>query len=84
VILGAAIGSSMQGMKPVVEIIWTNFLLVALNQIVNQAANVRYISQGKLRAPMVVRMQQGATPGSRAQHSQNRYALHASRCISNA
>ncbi|MCX6428642.1 MAG: thiamine pyrophosphate-dependent enzyme [Actinobacteria bacterium] len=74
-ILGAAIGSSIQGMKPIVEIMWTDFLLVAFDQIVNQAANVRYVSKGKQSAPMVVRMQQGVTPGSCAQHTQSLEAL---------
>jgi 2-oxoisovalerate dehydrogenase E1 component len=54
---------------------WADFMLVALDQMVNQAANVRYVSRSELAAPMVVRMQQGATPGSCAQHSQNLEAL---------
>lgn len=69
-ILGAAVGASMCGLRPVAEIMWMDFLLVALDQLVNQAANVRYITQGKSSASMVVRLQQGATPGSCAQHSQ--------------
>lgn len=74
-ILGSALGAAMQGMRPVVEIMWGDFLLVALDQLVNQAANVRYISRGELTAPIVVRFQQGATPGSCAQHSQSLEAL---------
>jgi 2-oxoisovalerate dehydrogenase E1 component len=74
-ILGSAIGAAMTGLRPVVEIMWADFMLVALDQLVNQAANVSYISRGSLRAPMVVRMQQGATPGSCAQHSQSLEAL---------
>lgn len=74
-ILGSAVGASMEGLRPVVEIMWGDFVLVALDQIVNQAANVRYISQSRLNAPMVVRMQQGVTPGSCAQHSQSLEAL---------
>jgi 2-oxoisovalerate dehydrogenase E1 component len=62
-------------MRPVVEIMWADFMLVALDQLVNQAANVRYITQGRQSAPIVVRMQQGATPGSCAQHSQSLEAL---------
>jgi len=54
---------------------WSDFLMVAFDQLVNQAANVRFISQGTLTAPMVVRMQQGITPGSCAQHSQSLEAL---------
>lgn len=74
-ILGAAIGSSQNGLKPIVEIMWMDFLFVALDQIVNQASNVRYISNGKVTAPMVVRVQQGITPGSCAQHSQSMEAI---------
>jgi 2-oxoisovalerate dehydrogenase E1 component len=74
-ILGAALGASMTGMRPIVEIMWSDFLMVALDQLINQAANVRYISRGTLTAPMVVRMQQGITPGSCAQHSQSLEAL---------
>ena len=74
-ILGAALGCSLEGMRPIVEIMWMDFLLVALDQLVNQAANVRYLSDGRLSAPMVVRMQQGATPGSCAQHSQSLEAI---------
>ncbi|MGW3951894.1 alpha-ketoacid dehydrogenase subunit alpha/beta [Streptomyces sp. NPDC004752] len=74
-ILGAAVGASVQGLRPVVEIMWTDFVFVALDQIVNQAANVRYIARGTVSAPMVIRMQQGITPGSCAQHSQSMEAL---------
>ena len=74
-ILGAALGASITGMRPVVEIMWSDFLMVALDQLVNQAANVRYIYRGTITAPMVVRMQQGITPGSCAQHSQSLEAL---------
>jgi len=74
-ILGAAIGASTSGLRPVVEIMWMDFLYVALDQIVNQAANVRYLSRGQVTAPFVVRMQQGAAPGSCAQHSQSLEAL---------
>jgi 2-oxoisovalerate dehydrogenase E1 component len=74
-ILGSAIGAAIEGMRPVVEIMWADFMLVALDQLVNQAANVRYVTRGERSVPMVVRMQQGATPGSCAQHSQSLEAL---------
>ena len=74
-ILGSAVGAAISGMRPVVEIMWSDFLLVALDQLINQAANIRYVSRSQLEAPMVVRMQQGATPGSCAQHSQSLEAL---------
>jgi 2-oxoisovalerate dehydrogenase E1 component len=57
-------------LRPVAEIMFADFLMVALDQLVNQAANVRYLSSGKASAPLVVRTQQGVTPGSCAQHSQ--------------
>ncbi len=74
-ILGSALGAAIKGMKPIVEIMWADFLLVALDQLINQAANVRYLTEGRCSAPMVVRTQQGVTPGSCAQHSQSLEAL---------
>lgn len=74
-ILGAAVGLALEGKRPVVEIMWADFLLVALDQIINQAANIRYLTRGTRSAPMVVRVQQGATPGSTAQHSQSLEAM---------
>ena len=74
-ILGSAVGAALMGMKPIVEIMWANFMLVALDQIINQAANVRYITGGRSGAPIVVRTQQGVTPGSCAQHSQSLEAI---------
>lgn len=74
-ILGSAIGASLYGVRPVVEIMWADFMLVALDQIVNQAANVRYVTGGRASAPLVIRTQQGATPGSCSQHSQSLEAL---------
>jgi 2-oxoisovalerate dehydrogenase E1 component len=76
-ILGSAVGAAMCGLRPVAEIMWGDFSLVALDQLFNQAANVRYISRGGCSAPLVVRMQQGATPGSCAQHSQSLETLFA-------
>lgn len=76
-ILGGAVGAAMMGMRPVVEIMWTDFTLVALDQIVNQASNVRYVSNGRLKAPMTIRTQQGVVPGSCAQHSQSLEAFFA-------
>ncbi|MFF5261772.1 thiamine pyrophosphate-dependent enzyme [Actinomadura viridis] len=74
-ILGSAVGAALEGMRPVVEIMWADFLFVALDQLVNQAANMRYISRGRASVPLVVRTQQGATPGSCAQHSRSVEAL---------
>jgi pyruvate/2-oxoglutarate/acetoin dehydrogenase E1 component len=73
--LGAAIGSAMMGRRPIVEIMWMDFMFVAFDQIVNQASNVRYVSEGRLTAPLTIRTQQGNAPGACAQHSQNLEAL---------
>ncbi|QYB00190.1 acetoin dehydrogenase (plasmid) [Rhodococcus sp. USK10] len=70
-ILGSAVGAAMLGRRPIVEIMWIDFSLVALDQIVNQLANVRYVSRGEASAPVVIRTQQGSAPGACAQHSQN-------------
>lgn len=75
--VGAALGASMAGLRPVVEIMYADFLMVAMDQIVNQVANTRYVSQGRIAAPLVIRTQQGSTPGSCAQHSQSLEALFA-------
>lgn len=69
-ILGCAVGSAIDGLRPVAEIMFSDFLFVALDQLINQAANIRYVSNGRASAPLVVRTQQGVTPGSCAQHSQ--------------
>lgn len=74
-ILGSATGAAMFGARPIVEIMWIDFSLVALDQIVNQLANVRYVSRGALTAPVVIRTQQGTAPGACAQHSQSLEAL---------
>lgn len=74
--LGTAVGAAMTGLRPIVEIMWIDFTLVAMDQIVNQAANVRYVSAGRLQAPLTIRTQQGFLPGSCAQHSQNLEALY--------
>jgi len=75
--LGAALGAAMVGRRPIVEVMWAEFTLVAFDQIVNQAPNVRYVSEGRLQAPVTIRTQQGILPGSCAQHSQSLEALFA-------
>lgn len=74
-ILGSAVGAAMSGLRPIAEIMWADFLFVAIDQLVNQAANVRYVTGGKQSVPLVVRTQQGITPGSCAQHSQSIEAM---------
>jgi pyruvate/2-oxoglutarate/acetoin dehydrogenase E1 component len=75
--VGAALGAAMGGLRPVVEVMYADFLLVAMDQIVNQVANTRYVSEGALIAPLVIRTQQGHTPGACAQHSQSLEAMFA-------
>lgn len=74
-ILGASVGAGMAGVTTVAEIMWGDFLFVAFDQLINQASNVRYVNQSRLHAPMTVRVQQGATPGSCAQHAQSVEAI---------
>ncbi|TAJ46921.1 MAG: acetoin dehydrogenase [Herbiconiux sp.] len=74
-ILGGAVGTALMGLRPIVEIMWVDFSLVALDQIINQAANVRYLSRGSVSAPITIRTQQGTMPGACAQHSQSLEAL---------
>src|ERR671935_1462154 len=67
---GAAIGAAMQGMRPVAEIMYEDFLTLACEQIVNQAAKHRYMSGGQLTVPLTVRTQGGAGWSPGAQHAQ--------------
>jgi pyruvate/2-oxoglutarate/acetoin dehydrogenase E1 component len=71
---GIALGAAMSGMRPVVDIMFGDFLTLVMDQLVNQAAKVHYMSGGKLRAPLVVRATLGATRRSAAQHSQSLHA----------
>src|SRR2546427_1788808 len=72
---GIALGSAMTGMRPVVDIMFGDFLFLALDQIGNQAAKVHYMSGGRLSAPLVIRTTLGATRRSAAQHSQSLHAV---------
>src|SRR5438105_2700842 len=69
-IVGAAIGAAMQGMRPVVEIMYEDFLTISLEQIVNQAAKHRYMSGGQVKVPLTIRTQGGAGWSPGAQHAQ--------------
>lgn len=68
--MGAAVGAAVCGLKPVVEIMFIEFLGVALDQLTTQAATMRYLSRGRLTTPMVVRASAGAGQGFGCQHSQ--------------
>jgi pyruvate/2-oxoglutarate/acetoin dehydrogenase E1 component len=72
---GIGLGAAMTGMRPVVDLMFGDFLFLALDQIANQAAKVHYMSGGKLRAPIVIRTTLGASRRSAAQHSQSLHAI---------
>ena len=69
-LVGAAIGAALQGMRPVAEVMYEDFLTLAAEQIVNQAAKHRYMSGGQLKVPLTVRTQGGAGWSPGAQHAQ--------------
>ncbi len=71
---GLAVGAAMTGMRPVVDVMFGDFLTLTMDQIANQAAKVHYMSGGKLKVPMVIRTTLGATRRSAAQHSQSLHA----------
>jgi acetoin:2,6-dichlorophenolindophenol oxidoreductase subunit beta len=73
-ITGIGVGAAMTGMRPIVDIMFGDFLGLAMDQIFNQAAKVHYMSGGKLKVPMVVRTTLGATRRTAAQHSQSLHA----------
>lgn len=70
-IAGAAVGAAMTGMRPVAEIMYIDFTTIAMDQICNQAAKLRYMSGGQARIPVVFRTQEGAGKCSAAQHAQS-------------
>ncbi len=72
--VGLGVGAAMTGMRPVVEIMFSDFLTLALEQIVNQAAKMHYMTGGQARVPLVVRTTIGAGRGAAAQHSQSMHA----------
>src|SRR5262245_50842915 len=71
---GIALGAAMTGLRPVVDIMFGDFLTLVMDQVANQAAKVHYMSGGKLKAPLVIRTTLGATRRSAAQHSQSLHA----------
>jgi pyruvate/2-oxoglutarate/acetoin dehydrogenase E1 component len=73
-ITGLGVGGAMTGMRPIIDIMFGDFITLALDQIVNQAAKVHYMSGGKLKVPLVVRTTLGATRRTAAQHSQSLHA----------
>src|ERR671918_2103423 len=73
-ITGLGLGAAMTGMRPVVDIMFGDFLTLVMDQLANQAAKVHYMSGGALKAPLTVRTTLGATRRSAAQHSQSLHA----------
>ena len=73
-ITGVGLGAAMTGMRPVVDIMFGDFLTLIMDQLANQAAKIHYMSGGRLKAPLTVRTTLGATRRSGAQHSQSLHA----------
>src|SRR6267142_1331599 len=71
---GVGVGAAMTGLRPVVDIMFGDFITLTMDQMVNQAAKVHYMSGGKWKVPMVMRTTLGATRRSAAQHSQSLHA----------
>jgi len=70
-IIGAGVGAALTGQRPITEIMFIDFTTLAMDQIVNQAAKIRYMTGDSLNVPMVIRTQGGAGKGVAAQHSQS-------------
>ncbi|HYN69683.1 MAG TPA: alpha-ketoacid dehydrogenase subunit beta [Candidatus Eisenbacteria bacterium] len=73
--VGAAVGAAMTGKRPVVELMFMDFALVAADQLLNQAAKMQFLSGDQFRVPLTIRTQQGVGSGTAAQHSQSLEAL---------
>jgi len=72
---GIAVGAAMTGMRPVVDIMFGDFIMLTMDQMANQAAKIHYMSGGRFKVPLVMRTTLGATRRSAAQHSQSLHAL---------
>jgi len=70
-IVGAAVGAALTGMRPVAEIMFMDFITIAMEELVNQGAKLRFMFGGKAKVPMVLRTAAGAGTGAAAQHSQS-------------
>lgn len=73
--VGMGVGMALTGLRPVVELMFSDFLLVAADQVINQAAKIRYMSGGQATVPMTIRCPIGAGRSSAAQHSQSMQAM---------
>ncbi|AVX03509.1 pyruvate dehydrogenase (acetyl-transferring) [Maritalea myrionectae] len=73
--MGLAVGAAMTGSRPIVDLMFGDFIFLVMDQLCNQAAKTHYMSGGKLSVPLVLRTNLGATRRSAAQHSQSLHAL---------
>ncbi|MFT5088547.1 MAG: pyruvate/2-oxoglutarate/acetoin dehydrogenase E1 component [Candidatus Latescibacterota bacterium] len=75
--IGLSVGAAMTGMRPIAELMFGDFALLAMDQIVNQAAKIRYMTGGQCKVPLTIRLSMGAGRSSAAQHSQSLQAIFA-------
>ena len=75
--IGLGVGAAMTGMRPIAELMFGDFSLLTMDQIVNQAAKIRYMSGGQCKVPLTIRLSMGAGRSSAAQHSQSLHSLFA-------
>jgi len=73
--IGLGVGAALTGLRPIAEIMFSDFLMLALDQIANQAAKIRYMSGGQVKVPLTIRTTLGGGRSSAAQHSQSLQAL---------
>ena len=73
--IGLGVGAAMTGMRPIAELMFGDFSLLTMDQIVNQAAKIRYMSGGQCKVPLTIRLSMGAGRSSAAQHSQSLHSL---------
>jgi pyruvate/2-oxoglutarate/acetoin dehydrogenase E1 component len=75
--VGMTVGAAMTGMRPIAEIMFGDFSLLTMDQLINQAAKIRYMTGGQATVPLTIRTTMGAGRSSAAQHSQSFHALYA-------
>ncbi len=73
--VGVSVGAAMTGLRPIAELMFGDFSLLTMDQLVNQAAKIRYMTGGQCKVPLTVRLTMGAGRSSAAQHSQSLHAL---------
>ena len=75
--VGVSVGAAMTGLRPIAELMFGDFSLLTMDQLVNQAAKIRYMTGGQCKVPLTIRLTMGAGRSSAAQHSQSLHALFA-------